>query len=52
VFGILLVLAGAWLLASRYLPGFDFDRLWPVALVVVGAVLIVLSLRPGRRDRP
>lgn len=46
--GILLVLVGAWLLARRYLPGAEFDRLWPVALVVVGLVLVVLSFRPGR----
>ncbi|HEY3523833.1 MAG TPA: PspC domain-containing protein [Candidatus Limnocylindrales bacterium] len=48
LFGILLVLVGAWLLARRYLPAVDFDRLWPVALVVLGIALVVLSIRPGR----
>ncbi|HET7026591.1 MAG TPA: PspC domain-containing protein [Candidatus Limnocylindrales bacterium] len=51
LFGLILVMIGGWLLAQRYLPAADFDRLWPIALVVVGLVLVVLSLRPGR-DRP
>ncbi len=50
VLGILLVLAGVWLLARRYLPAVDFDRLWPVGLVVAGIVLVVLAIRPGARE--
>jgi phage shock protein C len=49
--GILLVVAGAWLLARRYLPAVDFDRLWPIGLVVAGIVLLVLAIRPGARER-
>jgi phage shock protein C len=49
--GLILVLVGAWLLARRYLPAADFDRLWPVGLVIAGIVLVVLSIRPGR-DTP
>jgi phage shock protein PspC (stress-responsive transcriptional regulator) len=50
VLGILLVVAGAWLLARRYLPAVDFDRLWPIGLVVAGIVLLVLAIRPGARE--
>jgi phage shock protein C len=46
--GLILVLVGAWLLARRYLPAADFDRLWPVGLVLAGVVLVVLSIRPDR----
>jgi phage shock protein C len=50
IFGLLLVVVGAWFLARQYLPAVDFDRLWPFGLVAVGVVLVVLSLRPSRRD--
>ncbi len=50
IFGLLLILLGAWFIARRYLPALEFDQLWPVALVVVGVALVVLSIRPGRRS--
>jgi phage shock protein PspC (stress-responsive transcriptional regulator) len=50
VLGVLLVLIGIWFLAQRYMPAADFDRLWPIAIVVVGVVLVLLSIRPGRRE--
>jgi len=48
--GVLLVLVGIWFLAQRYMPAADFDRLWPIGIVVVGVVLVLLSIRPGRRE--
>ncbi len=48
--GLLLVLLGAWFLARRYVPAADFDALWPVAVVVAGIALLVLSIRPGRAE--
>jgi len=50
VVGLILVLAGAWLLVRRYVPLLDTSLLWPFALVVLGAVLIVVALRPGGRS--
>ena len=47
VFGVILVIAGAWFLVKQYLPDLDLDYFWPALLVVVGVVLIVGSLRRG-----
>jgi phage shock protein PspC (stress-responsive transcriptional regulator) len=45
VFGLILIALGAWFLVDQYLPAFDRDLIWPIALVVLGAVLLVVSLR-------
>lgn len=50
VVGLILVLAGAWLLVRRYLPLLDTSLLWPYALVILGGILIVVALRPGGRS--
>jgi phage shock protein C len=50
VLGLILVLAGAWLLLRRYVPLLDTSLLWPFALVVLGAILIVVALRPVGRS--
>ena len=50
VVGLILVLAGAWLLVRRYVPQLDTSLLWPYALVILGAILIVVALRPGGRS--
>ncbi|MDQ6794157.1 MAG: PspC domain-containing protein [Chloroflexota bacterium] len=50
VVGLILVLAGAWLLVRRYVPELDTSLLWPYALVILGAILIVVALRPGGRS--
>jgi phage shock protein C len=50
VLGLLLVLAGAWLLLRRYVPLLDTSLLWPYALVVLGGILVVVALRPGGRS--
>lgn len=47
IVGVVLVIAGAWLLLRRLVP-FDFDLTWPVLAVAVGLILVVASLRTGR----
>lgn len=46
--GLVLILIGALFLAREAFPGFDLGRLWPIASVVLGVALVVLSIRPGR----
>jgi hypothetical protein len=46
--GLVLILIGALFLAREAIPGFDLGRLWPIASVVLGVVLVLLSIRPGR----
>ena len=49
IFGILLVIAGAWVLFGDQLDvDLDFSELWPIAAVVLGAVMVVASIIPGR----
>jgi phage shock protein PspC (stress-responsive transcriptional regulator) len=45
IFGLLLVLLGVWFLIDQYVPGIDSDLLWPVALVILGAALLFVSMR-------
>ena len=45
IFGLILIGAGVWFLVDQYLPAIDSDLLWPVALVIVGIVLLVVALR-------
>jgi hypothetical protein len=52
VFGLILVVLGGFFLARSYIPNIDWDRSWPILLVVIGAVLLVGALRrasPGPR---
>ncbi len=46
VFGSLLILVGAWLLARNYFPLLDADRIWPIAVILLGVLLLVGALRP------
>jgi phage shock protein PspC (stress-responsive transcriptional regulator) len=45
IFGVILIGLGAWFLIDQFVPNIDTDLLWPVALVVLGIVLLVLALR-------
>jgi predicted anti-sigma-YlaC factor YlaD len=47
IFGILLILVGGFFLLRTYYPSIDTDRLWPIILVVIGAVFVIGALRPG-----
>jgi phage shock protein C len=48
VFGILLILLGAWFLLRRWI-NIDFDLIWPVVVIGLGAVLILGAMRRGDR---
>jgi phage shock protein PspC (stress-responsive transcriptional regulator) len=45
IFGLILILLGAWFLVDQYVPGLDSDLLWPIALVVIGGALLLISMR-------
>lgn len=45
IFGLILIGLGVWFLIDRYIPAINGDLLWPVALVVLGIVLLVIALR-------
>jgi hypothetical protein len=45
IWGVLLVLIGAGLLASELIPGFDWDVAWPAVLVGFGILLVLASIR-------
>lgn len=49
IVGVVLIAAGAWLLLRRFIQ-VDFELAWPVIAVVLGVVLVVASVRPGRRS--
>ena len=46
--GLALVVVGGLLLAGQVVPAFDADVILPIASVILGAALIVLSIRPSR----
>jgi len=45
VVGIGLVLIGLWFLLRQYLPPIDWDLLWPVILIGIGALILITSSR-------
>lgn len=45
IFGVILIGLGVWFLIDQYVPAINSDLLWPVALVVLGAILLVVALR-------
>lgn len=45
IFGLILIALGIWFLIDRYVPAIDTDLLWPVALVILGIVLLAFALR-------
>ncbi|HET9346638.1 MAG TPA: PspC domain-containing protein [Candidatus Limnocylindrales bacterium] len=48
VFGVLLMVLGAWFLIDELFPAFDTDVFWPIALIVLGIALLGMAVRPGR----
>ena len=48
IFGLILVVLGAWFLLRRYIPNLDLSWLIPGALIVIGLVLVVGALGRGR----
>jgi len=45
VFGVVLVVAGAWFLLRQYIPTLDDRFVWPSVLVVIGIFLIAGAMR-------
>jgi phage shock protein PspC (stress-responsive transcriptional regulator) len=45
IFGVILIGLGVWFLIDQYVPAINSDLLWPVALVVLGVVLLAIALR-------
>ena len=45
IFGLILIGAGIWFLIDQYVPAFDRDLIWPIALVALGVALVFVSLR-------
>jgi phage shock protein PspC (stress-responsive transcriptional regulator) len=45
IFGLVLIVLGAWFLIDQYVPGIDSDLLWPIALVLIGGALLFISMR-------
>jgi phage shock protein C len=45
IFGVILLVAGAWFLVKNYVPNFDDRFVWPAILVVIGIFLIAGSMR-------
>ncbi len=50
--GLVLIAIGVLFLAREAVPEFELGRLWPVASVVLGVTLLVLSIRSGRAGGP
>jgi phage shock protein PspC (stress-responsive transcriptional regulator) len=50
VFGAILILVGAWFLVREYVPDLDLDLVWPVAVIVLGGLLVLTSMRSGNRS--
>ena len=44
VFGLFMILLGAWFLLRPLLPQLDFDVTWPVAAIGLGVILVVMSV--------
>jgi hypothetical protein len=51
VFGILLVLVGAWILFGDQVDlDLDLGQLWPVAAVALGSLMVIAAFIPRRRS--
>jgi phage shock protein PspC (stress-responsive transcriptional regulator) len=48
--GIVLITLGLIFLANRFIPNINFHDLWPLALVILGGVLIATSLAERKSD--
>jgi phage shock protein C len=47
--GIILIVVGGIFLVREYVPALDWDRLWPIILIAIGAVLLLAAI--SGRDR-
>ena len=49
ILGAILLALGGFFLLREFIPAFDFDLFWPIALIGAGILLVVIALRPDRR---
>ena len=47
IFGLLLVVVGAWILFGDEID-LDFGQIWPIALVVLGVFMVIAAFVPRR----
>lgn len=52
IFGVILVIVGIWFLVRRYIPWFDTDFFGPIALIVIGAIVLAKALGRNQDDDP
>lgn len=45
LFGLILIGLGLYFLAREYLPDINFDRLWPLGLVLLGVIFLFGAIR-------
>ena len=51
LWGVLLVIVGAGILASELIPAFDWNLAWPTILIAFGILLVLASIRRPRQPR-
>jgi len=49
--GLILITLGCIFLADRFIPSIHFHDLWPLILVVIGAVLIITNFTDRKQDK-
>jgi uncharacterized membrane protein HdeD (DUF308 family) len=49
VIGLILILVGVYFLLRDYLPAIAWGQIWPLALIVVGALLLLGAFRRSSR---
>jgi phage shock protein C len=50
VFGLFLILIGGFFLARQFIPQLNFNLLWPIVVIALGAVLIVAAFARAPRN--
>ena len=48
IIGAVLVVIGVLFLVRQTIPWFDFQVWWPMGIIVLGVLLLVVAVRPGR----
>jgi hypothetical protein len=46
--GLVLIVIGTIFLIREVVPWFDWNLWWPIGLILLGGLLLVLALLPGR----
>jgi phage shock protein C len=48
IFGVVLIVIGGLFLLRQLVPWFEFHLWWPIAIVILGVMLIAVAVRPSR----